>query len=80
MNEKLRLAQILIEIADTDFDVMDAEVWLATEEKLGSRLAGVAEFKYISDKLEDYGECIYNPKALTIQYLHMEFQRTKGRA
>ena len=73
MNEKLRLAQILIEIAETDLDVIDAELWLIAERKLGDRLEGIDEYKYLLEKLLDYGEDIRHAKPHTIAYLHTQY-------
>ena len=73
MNEKLRLAQILIEIAETDLDVIDAELWLIAERKLGDRLEGIDEYKYMWEKLQDYGEEIRYARDCTIAHLHVQY-------
>ena len=73
MNEKLRMAQILIEIAETDLDVIDAELWLIAERKLGGQLTGIDEYKYMWEKIQDYGEEIRYARDFTITYLHTQY-------
>ena len=70
MNEKLRMAQILLAIMDTEFDLMDAEMWLVAERKLGSQLDGVSEYRYIDSKIKDFGLTMQDLTPKVTEWMH----------